>query len=66
MYIVNLEGLEAQTYSCNSFIGKWLQDEKSIPVLNIDKDNVWHFSKTPLLEEVLEQLPFILKLFNIF
>lgn len=65
MYIRDLSGLKTPIYSCSPFIGKYLVNEKSIPVLSISNGK-WHFSKTPILEEVLKFMPFYLKLLDKF
>lgn len=65
MFIKNLQGMDIPVYKCNVIIGEWLVNEKSIPVLSI-KDKKWYFSKTPLLEEVLESMPLYLRMLQIF
>ena len=65
MYIKDLHNINIPTFKCNSVIGNWLVKEKSIPVLSKSK-NVWIFSKTPLLDEVLESMPLYLKALKIF
>ena len=64
MFIKDLSGINFPVYSCSPFIGRWLVNERSIPVLSIDSR--WHFSRTPLLEEVLLSMPFYLKVLDIF
>lgn len=65
MFIKNLQGTNIPVYKCNIIIGEWLVNEKSMPLLSIEKGR-WCFSKTPLLEEVLESMPFYLKALEIF
>jgi hypothetical protein len=65
MYIRDLHNTNIPIFKCNSVIGNWLVREKSIPVLNKNK-NVWSFSKTSLLEEILESMPLYLKALQIF
>ena len=64
MFIKDLSGTNIPVYSCSPFIGRWLVKEHSIPVLSIDTK--WHFSRTPLLEEILLLVPFYLKVLDIF
>jgi hypothetical protein len=65
MFIKNLEGSNINVYGCTPFIGRYLVNERSIPVLSIDGSK-WYFSKTDLLEEVLKSMPFYLKVLDIF
>ena len=65
MYIDNLHKMNIPVFRCNPIIGNWLVKDKSIPVLSKDK-NVWSFSKTPLLDEILESMPIYLKALQIF
>lgn len=65
MFIKNLQGLNVPIYRCNSFIGKYLVNERSIPLLSIE-DSKWCFAKTALLDEVIESMPFYLKVLDIF
>lgn len=48
-------------YKCNGLIATWLMREKNIPLLGRDKDK-FCFAKTDLLEEVLKDIPFWLRL----
>lgn len=59
MYVLNVDDFpKDKIYKCNGIIGGWLVNEKNIPILGKSSDGKWCFSKTPLLEEVLEKLPF--------
>jgi hypothetical protein len=65
MFIRNLNGSTIPIYSCNNILGEYLVNQKSIPVLSIENGK-WLFSKTHLLEEVLNGLPFYMKIIEKF
>lgn len=65
MFIRSLKGSNIPIYECSPFIGRYLVNERSIPVLSIDGSK-WYFAKTDLLEEVLKSMPLYLKVLDIF
>ena len=60
MYIKNSEQLK-EVYRCNGVIAKYLMVDCSIPLLSRE-GRIFVFSDTPVLKEVLENLPFWLKI----
>jgi hypothetical protein len=65
MFIKNLQGSNIPVYKCNVFIGRYLVNERSIPLLSMEGSK-WCFAKTALLDEVLESMPLYLKVLDIF
>lgn len=63
MYIRNVADM-GKSYSCTPFIGRWIK-EKNFPVLSIS-DGKWYFADTPLLREVIEQIPVWIKFLDLF
>lgn len=49
------------TFKCKKLLANYLIYEKSLPVLDVDKD-YWYFNDNDLLQEILEGLPWWLKL----
>lgn len=67
MYIINVDELPPEKlYKCNGLIANWLMKEKNFPLLGKSKDGSFVFSKTELLLEVLEGIPFYLNIKKIF
>lgn len=67
MFIVNVDELPPEKlYKCNKTIANWLIKEKNFPLLGKSKDGSFVFSKTELLLEVLEGIPFYLNIKKIF
>ena len=63
MYVNNINSFpENKIYRCSGIIANWLIREKNIPLLGKSKNGEFCFSKTDLLEEVLEQIPFYFKI----
>lgn len=65
MFIKNIKGLNIPIYSCNFLIANYLIKEKSIPLLSMNGSK-YLFAETDLLKEVLEGMPFYLKVLDIF
>lgn len=61
MYVINAEKSMPKVYKCNGLIANWLIMQKSIPLLEREDAETWLFADTDLLREVLEDLPFYLK-----
>jgi len=61
MFIKNIKGLKIPIYSCNMIVGDYLIKEKSMPLLSIENSR-YLFAETDLLKEVLEKMPFYLKI----
>lgn len=51
------------TYRCKRILANYLIYDKNLPVLDVDK-NYWYFNDNDLLQEILESLPWWLKLLN--
>nr|DAK84768.1 MAG TPA: hypothetical protein [Caudoviricetes sp.] len=62
MFINNIQNNDKYFYLCNAFVSKYLE-KKGFPVLS-RKDNVFVFSRTKKLQEVVDNMPFYLKLFE--
>jgi hypothetical protein len=61
MYITKPETVgEDRVYWCNGLVSEWLIYEKHFPLLT-KKGNSYGFSKTKILEDTIEKLPFWLK-----
>ena len=67
MYITNVDTLDqSKLYKCNGIIAGWLMKEKSVPLLGKSKTGEFVFSKTELLDEILNSLPFYFNITKIF
>lgn len=67
MYVLNVDDLpQDKLYKCNKNVANWLTKEKNFPLLGKSKDGSFVFSKTELLLEVLEKLPFYLNIEKLF
>ncbi len=60
MFIKNLRVDETRFYYCNNLVGKYLE-RKGFPMVAREK-NKMVFSKTKKLQEVLDNMPFYIKL----
>lgn len=67
MFVINVDELpEEKLYRCNGVVCQWLK-EKNFPVLGKSKKTgEFVFSKTELLLEVLETMPFYLRIGKMF
>ncbi len=66
MYVVNPENYpQEKIYSCNGVVANWLITEKHFPLFGKSPMGEFCFVKTDVLIEVLETLPFYLKLSKI-
>lgn len=67
MYIINVDDLpQDKLFKCNGVVAKWLMKEKNFPLLGKSKDGSFVFSKTELLLEVLERIPFYIDIKRLF
>lgn len=67
MFIVNVDDLpQEKLFKTNGIIANWLMKEKNFPLLGKSKDGSFVFSKTELLLEVLEKIPFYLNIKKLF
>jgi len=63
MYVLNTDGFPPdKIYECNSSIADWLMIEKQFPLLGRSTEGKLCFAKTDTLMEILETLPFYLKI----
>ena len=53
------------SFKCNKILADYLIYEKKLSLLSLD-NGYFNFAKTKLLEEILESLPFWLKILNKF
>lgn len=62
MYVTNVDSLpQHKLYRCNGVVAAWLK-EKNFPVLGKSETGEFVFAKTELLLEVLETMPFYIKI----
>lgn len=62
MFITNVDDMpQDKIYRCGNIIANWLIYEKNIPLLGKSKNGDFCFSKTDLLKEILEHIPFYYK-----
>lgn len=62
MYIRNPEAI-TKKYTCSKKLGKYLELHHDLPVLSIDEDDNYVFSDNELLQKILIDLPWYVKLF---
>ena len=62
MFIINPESLKQPTFKCKKTLGQYLIYHCKIPVLSI-QNNIYFFAKTEELQNKLDKLPLIIKLF---
>jgi hypothetical protein len=66
MYVLNPEVIsESKIFYCNGIIANWLMFEKSFPLL-CRKGRLFGFMKTDVLNEILNGLPFWLRVSKVF
>ncbi len=66
MYVINVDSLpQEKLFKCNGVIASWLK-EKNFPLLGKSVTGEFVFSRTELLLEVLESIPFYLKISKLF
>lgn len=53
------------TFKCKRFLANYLIYEKNLPVLDVD-NNYWYFCDNELLQEILENAPWYIKLLKLF
>lgn len=52
-------------FKCKKLLANYLQYEKNLPLLSVDKNYYW-FTDSPMLREILQNLPLWLKVLNKF
>jgi hypothetical protein len=62
MYVLNISTIDPEKYYvCNRAIANWLIYEKSLPLFGRTDKGEFIFAKTEVFKEVIEQIPFYLK-----
>ncbi len=59
MFITNIQSFPSnKVFQCKGLLANWLMSEKSMPLLGMTDDGKFCFSRTDVLEELLDKAPF--------
>jgi hypothetical protein len=59
MWVLNIDSVPGmKLFKCGKLLANWLEKEKGIPILAVDKKGNYCFTDNELLQEVLRTKPF--------